>query len=87
MHLIFVDLDLSSLGSWVGGSSSAITLVIVVVTHVGFDIGFPSDPIVVSLRVVLRAKVTVSAFATTGIVRVEAVLSFSLVVSIFQFDS
>ncbi len=88
MDLIFADLDLSSLGSWVGGSSSsAITLVIVVVTHVGFDIGFPSDPTVVSLRVVLRAKVTVSAFATTGTVRVEAALSFSLVVSILQFDS
>jgi hypothetical protein len=56
----FVDLDLSSLGSWMGGSSSsAITLVTVVVTHVGFDIGFPSDPTVVSLRVVLHAKVTV----------------------------
>jgi hypothetical protein len=72
----------------VGGSSSlAITLVIVVVTHVGFNIGFPSVPTVVSLRVLLRTKITVSAFATTGTVRVEAVLSFSLVVSILQFNS
>jgi hypothetical protein len=58
-----------------GGSSSlAITLVIVLVTHVDFDIDFHSDLTVVSLRVVLLAKVTVSAFATTGTVRVEAVL-------------
>jgi hypothetical protein len=68
---------LSSLGSRVGVlSSSAINLVIFVVTHLSFDTGFPSDPTVVPLRVVLCAKVTVSAFATTGTIRVEAVLSF-----------